>query len=161
MFCRCPEKEKVLQGNPQQELTVHLPAANLRKRLQDMRLLSKRRGVNWLLSGRRGWDFMYDPTIDINMMLVREFYANRNEKSQKEVYMRRRRIPCHFGDIEGVLQLPRLEGKSGHHQAGERYDNNELDMNEVMRVIGQERATWLAVPGRLDKNLLNKDAGCG
>ncbi|MED6209962.1 hypothetical protein PIB30_059642 [Stylosanthes scabra] len=28
---------------------------------------------------RRGWDFMYDPTIDINMTLVREFYANRNE----------------------------------------------------------------------------------
>ncbi|MED6221712.1 hypothetical protein PIB30_057461 [Stylosanthes scabra] len=34
---------------------------------------------------RRGWDFMYDPTIDINMTLVREFYANRNEKNQREV----------------------------------------------------------------------------
>ncbi|MED6164721.1 hypothetical protein PIB30_092847 [Stylosanthes scabra] len=72
--------------------------------------------------------------------------------------MRGRRIPCHLRDIEGVLHLPRLEGKSGHHQAGERYDNNELDMNEVMQVIGREGATWSAVPGRLDKNLLNKDA---
>ncbi|MED6224238.1 hypothetical protein PIB30_082040 [Stylosanthes scabra] len=45
-------KGKVLLGNHPQELAVHLPAANLHKRLQDMRLLSKRRGVNWLLSGR-------------------------------------------------------------------------------------------------------------
>ncbi|MED6165222.1 hypothetical protein PIB30_097507 [Stylosanthes scabra] len=173
-------KGKVLLGNHPQELAVHLPAANLRKRLKDMRLLSKRRGVNWLLSGRyfmkrvinfqgkrdtfrehiarRGWDFMYDPMIDINMTLVREFYANRNEKNQKKVYMRGRRIPCHFRDIEGVLHLPRLEGKSKHHQAGERYDKDDLDMNEVMQVIGREGATWPAVPGRLDKNLLNKDA---
>ncbi|MED6211824.1 hypothetical protein PIB30_077281 [Stylosanthes scabra] len=92
------------------------------------------------------------------MTLVWEFYANRNEKNLEEVYMRGRRIPCHLRDIEGVLHLPRLEGKSGHHQAGERYDNNELDMNEVMQVIGREGATWPAVPGRLDKNLLNKDA---
>ncbi|MED6224785.1 hypothetical protein PIB30_087470 [Stylosanthes scabra] len=92
------------------------------------------------------------------MTLVQEFYANRNEKNQKEVYMRGRRIPCHFRDIEGVLHLPRLEGKSGHPQAVERYDNNELDMNEVMQVIGWEGATWPVVPGRLDKNLLNKDA---
>ncbi|MED6226527.1 hypothetical protein PIB30_104615 [Stylosanthes scabra] len=107
---------------------------------------------------RQGWDFMYDPTIDINMTLVWEFYANRNEKNQGEVYMRGRKIPCHLRDIEGVLHLPRLEGKSGHHQMGERYDNNELDMNEVMPVIGWEGATWPAIPGRLDKNLLNKDA---
>ncbi|MED6152219.1 hypothetical protein PIB30_089754 [Stylosanthes scabra] len=59
---------------------------------------------------RRGWDFMYDPTIDINMTLVREFYANCNEKNQGEVYMRGRKIPCHLRDIEGVLHLPRLEG---------------------------------------------------
>ncbi|MED6162427.1 hypothetical protein PIB30_070307 [Stylosanthes scabra] len=31
-------------------------------------------------------------------------------------------------------------------------------MNEVMQVIGREGTTWPAVPGRLDKNLLNKDA---
>ncbi|MED6113475.1 hypothetical protein PIB30_071096 [Stylosanthes scabra] len=107
---------------------------------------------------RRGWDFMYDPTIDINMTLVRAFYANCNEKNQEEVYMRGKRIPCHLRDIEGILHLPRLKGKSGHHQVGERYDNNELDINEVMQVIGREGATWPVVPGRLDKNLLNKDA---
>ncbi|MED6128925.1 hypothetical protein PIB30_102789 [Stylosanthes scabra] len=107
---------------------------------------------------RRGWDFMYDPTIDINMTLVREFYANRNEKNQREVYMTGRKIPCHLRDIEGVLHLPRLEGKSELQQTGERYDNNELDMHEVMQVIGREGTTWPAVPGRLDKNLLNKDA---
>ncbi|MED6189211.1 hypothetical protein PIB30_093667 [Stylosanthes scabra] len=46
--------------------------------------------------------------------------------------MRGRRIPCHFRDIEGVLHLPWLEGKSEHHQAGERYDKDDLDMNELV-----------------------------
>ncbi|MED6212859.1 hypothetical protein PIB30_087501 [Stylosanthes scabra] len=91
----------------------------------------------WEHIARRRWDFMYDPTIDINITLVRELYANRNEKNQKEAYMRGRRIPCHFRDIEGVLHLLRLEGKSGHHQAGERYDKNDLDMNESL--VGKGR----------------------
>ncbi|MED6200188.1 hypothetical protein PIB30_082647 [Stylosanthes scabra] len=92
------------------------------------------------------------------MTLVWEFYANRNEKNQREVYMRGRKIPCHLRDIEGVLHLPRLEGKSELQQTGERYNKNEFDMNEVMQVIGREGTTWPAVPRRLDKNLLNKDA---
>ncbi|MED6213115.1 hypothetical protein PIB30_090148 [Stylosanthes scabra] len=167
MFCRWPEKEKVLQGNPQQELAVHLPAAK-RKRgelVVEWKVLHER-VINFREKrdtfrehiARRGWDFMYDPTIDINMTLIREFYANRNEKNQGEVYMRGRKIPCHLKDIEGVLHLPRLEGKSRLQQTGERYNNNELNMNEVMQVIGREGATWPAVPERLDKNLLNKDA---
>ncbi|MED6116088.1 hypothetical protein PIB30_096850 [Stylosanthes scabra] len=107
---------------------------------------------------RRGWDFMYDPTIDINMTLVREFYANRNEKNLREEFMRGRKIPYHLREIEDVLHLPKFEGKSELQRMGEKYDKNELDMNEVMQVIGREGTTWLAVPGRLDKNLLNKDA---
>ncbi|MED6221709.1 hypothetical protein PIB30_057458 [Stylosanthes scabra] len=72
--------------------------------------------------------------------------------------MRGRKIPCYLRDIEGVLHFPRLEGKSELQQTGERYDNNELDMNEVMQVVGREGITWPTVPGRLDKNLLNKDS---
>ncbi|MED6153457.1 hypothetical protein PIB30_102174, partial [Stylosanthes scabra] len=83
------------------------------------------------------------------MTLVREFYTNRNEKNQREVYMRGRKIPCHLRDIEGVLHLPSFEGKSELQQTGERYDKNELEMNEVMQVIGREGTTWPAVPGRL------------
>ncbi|MED6172075.1 hypothetical protein PIB30_046757 [Stylosanthes scabra] len=92
------------------------------------------------------------------MTLVREFYANRDERNHKEVYIRGRKIPCHVREIEGVLHLPRFEGNSELQQTGERYDKNELDMNEVMQVIGWEGTTWPTVPGRLDKNLLNKDA---
>ncbi|MED6163772.1 hypothetical protein PIB30_083275 [Stylosanthes scabra] len=121
-------------------------------------LVVERKRYFWEHIARRGWDFMYDPTVDINMTLVWEFYANRNEKNQGEVYMRGRKIPCYLRDIEDVLHLPRLEGKSGLQQTGERYDNNELDMNEVMQIIGREGATWPAVPGRVDKNMLNKDA---
>ncbi|MED6223045.1 hypothetical protein PIB30_070209 [Stylosanthes scabra] len=33
----------------------------------------------------RGWEFMYDPVVPINMTLAREFYANRDQKNQREV----------------------------------------------------------------------------
>ncbi|MED6114565.1 hypothetical protein PIB30_081517 [Stylosanthes scabra] len=58
-----------------------------------------------------GWEFMYDPVIPINMTLVREFYANRNQKNQREVYMRGRKIPCLLGDIERVLHPKAGKGK--------------------------------------------------
>ncbi|MED6165876.1 hypothetical protein PIB30_103801 [Stylosanthes scabra] len=90
----------------------------------------------------RGWEFMYDPVIPINMTLVRDFYANRNQKNQREVYMRGRKIPYFLGDIERVLHIPRLEGESEHKAVGEKYDNNKLDMDEVMLVISREGATW-------------------
>ncbi|MED6201972.1 hypothetical protein PIB30_100626 [Stylosanthes scabra] len=101
------------------------------------------------------WEFMYNPVIPINMTLVREFYANRD---QREVYMRGRKIPCFLGDIERVLHIPRLEGASEHKAVGEKYDNNKLDMDEVMQVIGREGATWPEVPGRISSKTLNKDA---
>ncbi|MED6123178.1 hypothetical protein PIB30_046737 [Stylosanthes scabra] len=106
----------------------------------------------------RGWEFMYDPVSPINMTLVHEFYANCNQKNQREVFMRGRKIPCHLGDIEKVLHIPRLGGASEHKTVGEKYDNNELDMDEVMLVIGRERATWPEVPGKISSKTLNKDA---
>ncbi|MED6189316.1 hypothetical protein PIB30_094788 [Stylosanthes scabra] len=137
-----PKKEKVLQGNPQQEEAARyeIPAQAKRGELVVERKVLHERAINF--RGKRN--------------TFQEHIAT--EKNQGEVYMRGRKIPCHLRDIEGVLHLPRLEGKSGLQQMGEWYDNNELDMNEVMQVIGRERATWPAVPGRLDKNLLNKDA---
>ncbi|MED6128162.1 hypothetical protein PIB30_094953 [Stylosanthes scabra] len=101
---------------------------------------------------------MYDPVIPINMTLVREFYANRDQKNQCEVYMRGRKIPCHLGDIERILHIPRLEGASEHKAVGAKYDNNELDMDEVMQVIGRDGATWPEVPDRISSKILNKDA---
>ncbi|MED6151856.1 hypothetical protein PIB30_086325 [Stylosanthes scabra] len=83
--------------------------------------------------------------------------SNHNEKNMRKVFMRGRKIPCHLREIEDVLHLPKFEGKSELQRTGEKYDKNELDMNEVMQVIGREGTTWPAVPGRLDNNLLNKD----
>ncbi|MED6209147.1 hypothetical protein PIB30_051962 [Stylosanthes scabra] len=105
----------------------------------------------------RGWEFMYDP-IPINMTLVREFYVNCDQKNQREVYMRGRKIPCFLGDIERVLYIPRLEGASEHKKVGEKYDKNELDMDEVMWVIGREGETWPEVRGRISSKTLNNDA---
>ncbi|MED6115389.1 hypothetical protein PIB30_090019 [Stylosanthes scabra] len=79
-----------------------------------------------------GWEFMYDPVVAINMTLVR--------------------------DIERVLHIPRLEGTSEHKKLGEKYDKNELDMDEVIQVIGREEETWPEVPGRINSKTLNKDA---
>ncbi|MED6176918.1 hypothetical protein PIB30_092937 [Stylosanthes scabra] len=106
----------------------------------------------------RGWQFMYDSVVPINMSLVREFYANCDKKNQREVYIRGRKIPCYLGDIEGVLHIPRLKGVSEHNAVGEKYDSNDLDLDEVMRVIGRDGPTWPDVPGRINKNILNKDA---
>ncbi|MED6114413.1 hypothetical protein PIB30_080027 [Stylosanthes scabra] len=106
----------------------------------------------------RGWQFMYDPAIPINISLVREFYANRDQKNQPEVYIRGRKIPCHRGEIEGVLGIPRLEGKSEHKELGDKYDSDDLDLDEVMRVIDKDGATWPSIPGRINKKILNKEA---
>ncbi|MED6139098.1 hypothetical protein PIB30_080687 [Stylosanthes scabra] len=92
------------------------------------------------------------------MTLVREFYANQDQKNQREVYIRGRKIPCHLDDIEGVLHIPRFRGVSDQNTVGEKYDNDDLDMDEVMRVIGKDGATWPDIPGKVNKNILNKDA---
>ncbi|MED6187808.1 hypothetical protein PIB30_080019 [Stylosanthes scabra] len=89
--------------------------------------------IFWEQIFARGWQFMCDPVVPINVSLVREFYANRDQKNQPEVYIR--------GDSEGVLGVPRLEGKSEHRVLGEDYDNDDLDLDEVMRVIGRDGAT--------------------
>ncbi|MED6126614.1 hypothetical protein PIB30_080097 [Stylosanthes scabra] len=108
-----------------------------------------------ILSERK---FMYDPAIPINVSLVREFYANRDQKNQPEVYIRGRKIPCHRREIEGVIGIPRLEGKSEHRELGDKYDIDDLDLDEVMQVIGKDGATWPSVPGRINKKILNKEA---
>ncbi|MED6151967.1 hypothetical protein PIB30_087359 [Stylosanthes scabra] len=41
---------------------------------------------------------------------------------------------------------------------GESYENNDLDLDKVMRVIGKYGATWPSLPGRISKNILNKEA---
>ncbi|MED6175389.1 hypothetical protein PIB30_077912 [Stylosanthes scabra] len=106
----------------------------------------------------RSWEFMYDPVIPINVTLVRELYENRDQKNQWEVYIRGRKIPCHLGDIKGVLHIPRFRGVREHNTVGEKYDKDNLDMDEVMRVIGNDGATWPDVPGKVNKNILNKYA---
>ncbi|MED6111059.1 hypothetical protein PIB30_048949 [Stylosanthes scabra] len=106
----------------------------------------------------RGWQFMYDPAIPINVSLVREFDVNRDRKNQPEVYIRGRKIPCHRREIEGVLGVPRLERKSEQRELGDKYDSDDLDLDEVMRVIGNDGATWPSVPGRINKKILNKEA---
>ncbi|MED6126578.1 hypothetical protein PIB30_079791 [Stylosanthes scabra] len=106
----------------------------------------------------RRWQFMYDPVVPINVMLVHEFYANCDQKNQLKVYIRGRKIPCYLRDIEGVLHISRLQGKSDHRVVGKRFDNNDLDLDEVMRVIGKDGATWPSLPGRISKNILNKEA---
>ncbi|MED6187906.1 hypothetical protein PIB30_081037 [Stylosanthes scabra] len=103
-------------------------------------------------------EFMYNPVVPINMTLVCEFYANRDQKNQREVYMRGRMIPYFLRGIEKVLHIPRVEGASEHKKVGEKYDKNQLDMEEVMQVIGREGETWPEVPARISSKTLNKDA---
>ncbi|MED6164249.1 hypothetical protein PIB30_087912 [Stylosanthes scabra] len=101
---------------------------------------------------------MYNPVVPINVSLVHEFYANRDQKNQQEVYIRGRKIPCHYRDIEGVLRILRLEGRSEHKALGEDYDNDNLDLDEMMQVIAKDGAAWPSISNRISKKILNKDA---
>ncbi|MED6138719.1 hypothetical protein PIB30_077066 [Stylosanthes scabra] len=54
----------------------------------------------WILA--RGWDFMYEPSIPINLSWVREFYANRAKKDQREIFLRGKKMPCSVIGKEGA-----------------------------------------------------------
>ncbi|MED6127940.1 hypothetical protein PIB30_092818 [Stylosanthes scabra] len=89
--------------------------------------------------------------------VMHECTINFHEKPTRGVH-KGRKIPCHRGEIEGVLGIPRLEGKSEHRELGEKYDSDDLDLVEVMRVIGKDGAAWPSVPCRINKKILNKKA---
>ncbi|MED6137669.1 hypothetical protein PIB30_067084 [Stylosanthes scabra] len=48
--------------------------------------------------------------------------------------------------------------KSEHKALGEKYDSDDLDLDEAMRVIGRDGVTWPSIPGRINKKVLNKEA---
>ncbi|MED6140164.1 hypothetical protein PIB30_090475 [Stylosanthes scabra] len=51
----------------------------------------------------RGWGFMYEPSIPINLSWVREFCANKTKKDQGEIFMRGRKITCSVSTIEKTM----------------------------------------------------------
>ncbi|MED6201935.1 hypothetical protein PIB30_100157 [Stylosanthes scabra] len=95
----------------------------------------------------RGWDFMYEPSTLINLSWVLEFYANRAKRNQRE-----------------VLNVPKFKGSCGYSDISSTYNKDELDMDEVLRVIGKEGATWWEdpqdpiIPARPKKKILNNEA---
>ncbi|MED6141489.1 hypothetical protein PIB30_103946 [Stylosanthes scabra] len=60
----------------------------------------------------RGWGFMYEPSIPINLSWVREFYANRTKKDQREIFLRGKKISCSVSTIEKTLNIAKFKGKS-------------------------------------------------
>ncbi|MED6198578.1 hypothetical protein PIB30_067745 [Stylosanthes scabra] len=59
----------------------------------------------------RGWGFMYEPSIPINLSWVREFYANKTKKDQREIFLRGRKITCSVSTIKKTLGIPKFRGK--------------------------------------------------
>ncbi|MED6176649.1 hypothetical protein PIB30_090257 [Stylosanthes scabra] len=109
----------------------------------------------------RGWGFMYEPSIPINLSWVREFYANKTEKDPREIFLRRRKITCYVSTIEKTLGIPKFRGKCRYSKISEAYNNKTLNMDEVLQVIGKEGATWWenphnpVIPTRPKKKILN------
>ncbi|MED6211993.1 hypothetical protein PIB30_078882 [Stylosanthes scabra] len=116
----------------------------------------------WILA--RGWDFMYEPSIPINLSWVREFYENRAKKDQREIFLRGKKMPCSMSTIEKVLNIPKFEGKYGYSEISVAYNKNALNMDDVLKVIGKEGATWWedppnpVIPARPKKKILNYEA---
>ncbi|MED6183692.1 hypothetical protein PIB30_040158 [Stylosanthes scabra] len=109
----------------------------------------------------RGWDFMYEPSIPINLSWVQEFYENRAKKDQREIFLRGKKMPCFVSTIEKVLNIPKFEGKCGYSEISVAYNKNGLNMDDVLKVIGKEGATWWedqrnpVIPARPKKKILN------
>ncbi|MED6223640.1 hypothetical protein PIB30_076031 [Stylosanthes scabra] len=112
----------------------------------------------------RGWGFMYEPSIPINLSWVREFYASKTKKDEREIFLRGRKITCSVSTIEKTLGIPKFRGKCGYSEISEAYNNKTLNMNEVLQVIGKEGATWWedprnpVIPTRPKKKILNYEA---
>ncbi|MED6133985.1 hypothetical protein PIB30_033291 [Stylosanthes scabra] len=112
----------------------------------------------------RGWDFMYEPSISINLSWVREFYANRARKDQCEIFLRGKKISCSAGTIEKTLNIPKFERKCGYSEISVAYNKNTLNMDDVLKVIGKEGATWWedprnpVIPAKPKKKILNYEA---
>ncbi|MED6137016.1 hypothetical protein PIB30_061046 [Stylosanthes scabra] len=51
------------------------------------------------------------------------------------------RILVQFIMGPGVLNVPKFKGRCGYSDISRAYNKNELDMDEVLRVIGKEGAT--------------------
>ncbi|MED6199821.1 hypothetical protein PIB30_079490 [Stylosanthes scabra] len=73
-------------------------------------------------------------------------------------------MPCFFSTIEKVLHVPKFEGKYGYSDISSAYNKNELNMDDVLKVIGKEKTTWwedprtLVIPARPKKKILNYEA---
>ncbi|MED6182693.1 hypothetical protein PIB30_031114, partial [Stylosanthes scabra] len=112
----------------------------------------------------RGWEFMYEPSIPINLSWVREFYANRTKKYQREIFLRGKKISCSVSTIEKILNIPKFKGKCGYSEISDAYNKKTLNMDDVLKVIGKEGATWwedphnLVIPARPKKKILNYEA---
>ncbi|MED6210387.1 hypothetical protein PIB30_063654 [Stylosanthes scabra] len=112
----------------------------------------------------RGWGFMYEPSIPINLSWTQEFYANKTKKDQREIFLRGRKITCSVSTIEKTLGIPKFRGKCGYSEISEDYNNKTLNMDEVLQVTGKEGATWWedphnpVIPTRPKKKILNYEA---
>ncbi|MED6223721.1 hypothetical protein PIB30_076819 [Stylosanthes scabra] len=112
----------------------------------------------WILA--RIWDFMFEPSTPINLSWVRSFMQTELRKTS----VRGKKIPCFLDTIEKVLNVPTFKGRCGYSDISSAYNKNELDMDEVLRVIGKEGATWWEdprapiIPARPKKKILNNEA---
>ncbi|MED6163005.1 hypothetical protein PIB30_075873 [Stylosanthes scabra] len=77
--------------------------------------------------------------------------------------MRGKKIPCFLDTIEKVLNVPKFKGSYGYSDISNAYNKDELDMDEVLKVIGKEGATWWEdpqapiIPARPKKKILNNE----
>ncbi|MED6162614.1 hypothetical protein PIB30_072186 [Stylosanthes scabra] len=90
-----------------------------------------------------------------------EFIA---KKDQREIFLRGEKISCSVSTIEKILNIPKFKGKCGYSEISVAYKKNALNMDDVLKVIGKEGATWWedprnpVIPARPKKKILNYEA---
>ncbi|MED6189076.1 hypothetical protein PIB30_092174 [Stylosanthes scabra] len=147
-FCGWQAREKHRQEHHPLESAVHLLTNNLRSKFNYMRTLIMLKEQRSLKIERL---FMNVPLSFLKAQTPRSIHE-------------REKIPCFLDTIEKVLNVPKFKGSCGYLDTSNAYNKDELDMDEVLRVIGKEETTWWEdpqapiIPARPKKEILNNEA---
>ncbi|MED6108099.1 hypothetical protein PIB30_020370 [Stylosanthes scabra] len=89
-----------------------------------------------------GWQFLYQPPVQVNATLVKEFYANFCWHDLDLVFLRGHKIPISEDAIRDFYKIttPAPKGKYAFQKAKE--DMATIKWDKVLKKLGKDRADW-------------------
>ncbi|MED6212564.1 hypothetical protein PIB30_084630 [Stylosanthes scabra] len=115
-----------------------------------------------------GWGFMYNSILLINIIVVREFYANFSSFTHPHVFLRGKKIPitedamCRHLGIP--YEPPPFDMDDEYVATVNAHKQGEVNMANVLKIIEREGINWAnnptneTIPERPDNAILNAKA---